>query len=216
MTKWLGLVLLGIVSLFSCNDDIPSLEFTWLLLGNKCEGEGIMQHLEEHLIDIDPNSDFAYLNMMAKEVKYSSVDLSSNQVHLSDYVELVNNGTLILAEVENHYRKGLLSDKILENLEFSVNLGKDRCCVVACECGTIDTMMFTMFDVGKIKGKGTCRYFRGLAEGPYEEVKKQFDENKDDLPPELVNLDPILESIWSPGESCDYDISDGPCEEANE
>lgn len=215
MTKWLGLLFIGIVCLFSCNNDTPSLEFTYLLLGNACEGEGVMQHLDDHLIDIDPNSDFAYLNSMAMEVNFPSVDLSSNQVQLSDYVELVNNGTLILAEVENHYRKGLLSNKILGNLEFSANLGKDRCCVVACECGTIDTMKFTMFDVGKIKGKGTCRYFRGLAEGPYEEVKKLFDENQEDLPPELLNLGSILESIWSPGESCDYDVSNEPCSEPN-
>lgn len=211
-----GLVLLLSIACFlCCNKDIPELEFTWLLLGNACEGEQIMEHLEDNLINLEPDSHFAFLNDMAEAVDYPSIDLSNNMVSIAAYVQMVNTAPEILSSVRQKYSQGNLSSNLLEELEFTA-LGKDRCCVVACDCGTVDTMIFQMYDVGKIKGIQTCRYFRGLAEGPYEEVKKLFDENKDDLPPELVNLGPILESIWSPGESCDYDVSDGPCEEANE
>lgn len=210
MKKWI--FSFGILAFtLACSNDVPPIEFNSLLIGSACDGENLMNNMGDYMIPIDPQSDFAHYNSIAQEVGQPSLDLSEGEVTLNDYILMVNQVPTFLGAMQSQLKKGILSDKVLAEIEIQKG-GKDRCCSIVCECGTVNELHLTIFDIGKFKGKQTCRYFRNIAEGPYEDVKKLFDENKEDLPSELLELGPILESIWSPAESCDYDLNTGACE----
>lgn len=209
MKNWFYILISSLILLFSCNNG--ELELESLIVGAACEGEMIMQKLDNQWITVETGSDFEFLNQMASAVGYPSLDISDQRVRFGDFVDIINAGPGIFMAVETAHHAGHLPKHISDHIRIQTSLGKDRCCTVQCECGTVYDMQITMYDIGLIRGITTCRFFRGLAEKPFEEVWEQFEENRESLPPDILELGPALEGIWSPGEACDYDVDGGAC-----